>query len=253
MEGSFGFHDYEEQHAKQSAREFERMLREDSYAFLDLVEVDQIYQYYLRSNDLKKAEQLIGYALQTHPSSADLYQKKAQIAVEKGAFEQALDFIDHARHLAPSEIEFLHFHADILAQVEDYEGAIQLLKDHILQADQPEEFLLQMGNIAQIARLVVESEKYYRDALELDPEFEDALYELAFLLESEDRTVEAIQLYHTYLDDYPYSSAVWYHLGNLLRKIGNYEMGLEAYEFVLAIDEDFGPAHFARGQVLMEL
>ncbi len=253
MEGSFGFHDYEEQKARQYAREFERMLREDDYGFLDLVEVDHIYQYYLRSNDLRKAEKLIGYALETHPNNADLNHKQAQLLAEQGFYARAIDHINLARQLAPSEWEYLHVHADILTQAEQYDMAIELLQDHLAESQYPEELLLQMGNIAQIARNATESEAFYSESLRINPAFEDALYELAFLLEAEDRWQEAVEQYLSFLDRYPYRAGVWFQLGNLYRKLGNYEKGLEAYDYALVVDEDFSPAFFSKGQALMEM
>lgn len=218
MDGSFGFHDYEEHKARASAQEFERMVREDDFGFLDLFEIDQIYQYYLRTNNLSKAAQITGYALNTYPNHAELHHKHAQVLAEQGHFDRAIEHIELARGLAPAEREYLHVQADILSQAERYDQALKLLEEHLQEVPVPEELLLQMGNIAQIARQTQQSETYYREALALLPEFEDALFELAFLLEAQDRIGEAIQQYQFFLDQYPYNSAVWYQLGEYASK-----------------------------------
>jgi len=62
-----------------------------------------------------------------------------------------------------------------------------------------------MGNVSQICGEIDESQTYYEKALEIQPDFEDVLYELGFLLESDDRHDEAIKLYQNFLEDYPYT------------------------------------------------
>jgi tetratricopeptide (TPR) repeat protein len=133
-----------------------------------------------------------------------------------------------------------------------YDEAMALLEGLQYTFEPREEVLIQMGNVAQICGHVEDSERYYRQALTLVPAFEDALFELAFLLESEDRTDEALVLYETYLDERPYAAMVWHNLGLLYRKLGNYEKALEAFDFALAIVPEMAPAWFNRGELLMD-
>lgn len=253
MKDNFWDNDFEEHRARKKARDFERRLKDQESLFLDLLQVDEIYNYYLLSNELVKAQELVSMAIQTYPSSSDLYHKQARIDYEFGRYNQAIHYIDTALELSPGMTEYLMFKSDLLARLEKYQEAIALLSGLIHLHSSPEEIYLQMGNVAQICAYPEESENYYIQALEIRPDFEEALFELAFLLESEDKIEAGITLYESFLDSYPYSTEVWYNLALLYLKTGNYEMALDSCDYAVIVKEDYAIAWFTRGQILAEL
>ncbi|MEO0472759.1 MAG: tetratricopeptide repeat protein [Bacteroidota bacterium] len=251
MHEHFGHPEHEENHARQSAREFERRLQNHELYFIDLMKVNEIFQYYLNSNEFGKARDLVHFAIQTHPTSSDLYHKQARLDFELGNFEEALAQIDQALHYSPASAEYLCIKADLLARLDQYEEAIEILEERLVLADEPALILLQMGNVAQICSKSVESERFYRSALIEDPQCEDALYELAFLMESLDRHEDGIKLYQDFLEDHPYTHLAWYNLAMLQVKQGDKAAALEALDFAIVVDETFHSAHDAKGQILL--
>ncbi|TAE60209.1 MAG: tetratricopeptide repeat protein [Bacteroidetes bacterium] len=249
----YGYNDYEERRAQASAQEFEQILRSRRFVFMDLVQVDEIFNYYVRTNEIGSAQKLIEYAIRSHPSSGDLYHKQARLDLELGHVDKALGNIDTALSYSPMTAEYVLFKADILARVDRYAEAVTLLEDFSGFFDHPEEVYLQMGNVAQICGKTDESERFYRKALALSPTYEDALYELAFLMESDERIEDAISLYHTFLDEFPYSSLVWLNLSMLYRKMGNFELALDALDYAIVVQDDLNSAWYHKGQLLQDM
>ncbi|MCB0840546.1 MAG: tetratricopeptide repeat protein, partial [Bacteroidetes bacterium] len=248
-----GYNDFEEQQASKKARQFEDQLRQKRYLFIDLIQVEEIFEYYWQKNELSKARDLIHFAIQTYPTTGDLYFKLARIDYELGKFEDSLENVDIALEQNPFDREYVLFKSDLQARLEDYEGALYSLQELMALTDNHEEIYLQMGNIAQICGYPIESESFYKMALSLNPYFEEALYELAFLFESEDNLEGAIQIYENFLDEFPYTEQIWYHLGVLHRKNNNYEKALEAFDYAILINDSLHLAYFNKGQVWVEL
>ncbi|MEM8890782.1 MAG: tetratricopeptide repeat protein [Bacteroidota bacterium] len=253
MEEFFRNNDFEEQQTRASVREFENMLLEDSFFFIDLGKVEVIYNYYFQTNELHKARKLVDFALQSHPSSGALYYKLAKLEFEYGQYGNALGFIDTALSYSPLQIDYSIFKAEILVRLDRNKDSLDLMEEVLNISTRPEEIYMTMGNLAQISGDPVLSEEYYKRSLAIKPDFEEAVYELAFLLESEDRLTDSIALYEAYLDDYPYSEMVWYNLGVQYRKTGNYERAIECFDYCLAINDELSAAYFQKGQLQMDL
>src|SRR5205809_6404919 len=77
-----------------------------------------------------------------------------------------------------------------------------------------------LGQIAQISSRPVAAESYYRLALEIDPGFGPALFNLAILRVEAGSAQEAIDLYQTLLVANPDYAAAHYTLGVALRSTG---------------------------------
>jgi tetratricopeptide (TPR) repeat protein len=253
MQDYLGHGDFDRRDAGQIAKEFEQRLRSKELFFIDLMQVDEIFHYYLDIQEFQKALELVRFASRSYPSSADLYAKKARIFLEMGHPSTALDELETALSLAPYLEELLIFKADLLAQLDRYPEAIRTLEGMLGTAEMPEEIFLHMGNIAQMSGQIAESERFYLKALNPETGFIEPLYELAFLYEGEQRFADAIQLYQSYLDQQPYSEGVWYHLSLLHRKTGNAILALDAVEYALAVRDDFHPAWIQKGQIMLEM
>lgn len=253
MEEFFRNNDFEEHQTRASVREFENMLLADDFFFIDLRKVDVIYNYYFQSNELHKAQKLIEFALQSHPSSGALYFKLAKLSFEYARYEEALVHIDMALGFSPLQIDYSIFKAEILVRLDKTEAGLDVMEEVLNISTNPEEVYMTMGNLAQISGDPAQSEAFYRKSLQIKPDYEEAVYELAFLMESEDRLTDALELYEEYLNNYPYSEMVWYNLGMQYRKIGNYERAIACFDYSLVIDEELAASYFQKGQLQMDL
>lgn len=253
MQEFFDNNEFEEQEAQRSAKEFEKRFKNKELYFIDLMKVDEIYHYYLSLGELRKATQLVRFALQTHPTSGELYFKLARLDYELGKFDPAIELMDTALQYSPLTPEYVYFQSDLLARRERFSEALELLQQLRAITDKPAEVYLQMGNICQICGEIEKSQTYYEKALEIKTDYEDALYELGFLLESDDRHDDAITLYQAFLEEYPYTHLAWYNLAVLHQKQGNFELAIDALDFATVIDGNFAQAYLNKGELLLDL
>jgi len=258
MQNFYGSNSGEEARRRQLALDFEERIQQGYPHYVDLLSVEEIFQYYLSQNNLLKAAQLLRYAQQFHVHAAGLYQKEAWLEMEFHRHEQALEAIERALQLDPGEPSKIFMKTEILAKLDYYDRAINLLKGMLSVTLSPKEVLLQMGNVAQLCGKEHQSEAYYRQALDHAPDFQEAVYELAFLLEALEKHGEAIKVYQDFLEKRPYSAEIWYQLGRLLRGNGDLEAALEAYDFAILVKEtterkSYFSALFAKGRMLLDL
>ncbi|MFN0200386.1 MAG: tetratricopeptide repeat protein [Bacteroidia bacterium] len=246
--------EYDENRARECAQAFEEMLVTNRSGYLDIFQVDEIFHFYIEASDFRKAQQLIDFAFQSHPSSSDLHHKKAGLEFEMAHYENALTHINQALLLQPLQVEYLLFKSEILAHLDKYDDGIELLERALIYATDATEVYMQMGHIAQVCGRLEESEEFFRQVLAEKTDSEDALFELALILENRKRNgnyQEAIQLYNSFLDANPHSEFAWYNVGILYAKSQLFEEAYEAFDFATAIKDDFASAHFNKGRVLM--
>jgi len=98
-----------------------------------------------------------------------------------------------------------------------------------------------LGQIAHISNRPVAAESYYRLALEVDPSFGPALFNLAILRVDAGAAQEAIDLYQTLLVANPDYAAAHYNLGVALRSIGKQREGDEELARALRLDPTLPP------------
>ena len=90
MPDAFSHNDYEDHRIKKIAEDFEERMKREELFFIDLVQVDELFDYYAASGDWRKAEGMIAFAIQTYPTNSELYLKSARIGFEQGKFTQSL-------------------------------------------------------------------------------------------------------------------------------------------------------------------
>ncbi|MCI4666797.1 MAG: tetratricopeptide repeat protein [Bacteroidia bacterium] len=250
MAEAFGHNDFEDHRSRQIAREFEERMNNNEVFFMDLARVSQIYDFYVEGQEWKRALALVSFALDTFPTNSQLHYQKSYLLFELGNHKRAEESIEQALILSPLSQDYLGLKADIYGKMGRYEDAIEILNSCLAFTDDLSKLLLHMGNIAQICQRPKESETYYLEAIAEKPGFDEALIELTYLYESEDKITEAIATCEKYLDNNPYSHTVWYRLGCLNQKVSLFDQALDAYEYALVIKDDYEDALLKKGEIL---
>jgi tetratricopeptide (TPR) repeat protein len=238
---------------KRLARQVEAKLEQSGAAFIDLFDAEAVFHYYLEEGELQRAERLLVATRSMYPRSGVLSQWHAMLALENGHPEDALVHAEEAVQAAPEDIRTHLLHSEVLTRNGRYDDAREILNELMGTADHPEQILLQFGDIAQIEGNLESSERYYREALTMNPDFVAPVYELAALLEVQSRADESIALLTAFLNRSPYLAAGWYELGSLQARMDMYVEALDSYEYALAIDEDMAEAWYRKGLCLMAL
>ena len=66
---------------------------------------------------------------------------------------------------------------------------------------------------------------------------------MAYCLEQTGELENSVHYYKKFIDEDPYSEYAWYNLGNIYFKLKNYKKSIEAFEFAIAIDEEYSSAY----------
>jgi tetratricopeptide (TPR) repeat protein len=231
---------------------FESMLENEQSLFFDLSTIKEIYEFYRMVGEFEKGLKLIDFGLNQYPGEAGLYRKKAELLLELGKPEKAMVMIDKALELN-NKPSYVLVKAQVLSALGMSGKAIHLIKELITWTPQPAEAWFNLAAIYNSVHSFKDAAECYAKAFSLDPEMEEALFEQVFCLELSGAIEEGIEVYLKYLDDVPYNSSVWYHLGVLYARIGLHEKAIDAYDFALAISENSPGAFYNKGCSLMEL
>ncbi len=233
---------------------FEEMLRNNATYFFDASAFEHIIHFFLDKNDPVKALQVCEYAVEQYPFEVDFHIKQAQIYSVTNQVQSAMAALDKASVLEMNNADIWFVRGNLFDKIEKHTEAIECYENALKHAgDDTEEILL------QIALAHINNSDYpnamqnLKACLEVNPQNWDALFELAFCYDVTDRTEEALVYFNECIDADAYAYMAWFHLGNFYEKQELYEKAIDAYDYSLAIQEDFVPSIYQRANTLANL
>ncbi|MCE3007805.1 MAG: tetratricopeptide repeat protein [Bacteroidetes bacterium] len=253
MEHRYPFEEFDEQGARREADRFEASIAAEQPIFMDLATIEDIYTYYRLQAEHGKAEQLMRYALSLYPAQADLHYKQALLLADTGRPAQALEAIEEALHFQPLSIEYLAQKARILAQNGRTRAAFRMLEEALVQHNHSGELYYHLGVLHQQEKQYDQAIRAFEAALDTDAEYEFVLSDIIFCHELKSENQAAQQFLERYLDKDPFSVNAWYNLGMLHLAANRYEHAIEAFDYGLALQEDYTSLHLGKANALMEL
>lgn len=231
---------------------YEAMLSRNDHYFFDVEEFEMIIGHYLEENDARKARTVLEYAQRQHPGSPDLMYCEAQVLMALGKLTHALVVLDAIGKLEPLSEDVHLYKAGIYSQLRNHRKAIDHFRIALeLAEDGLDEIHLDLAfeyeNI-EAYDLAIAS---LQAALEINPENEAVLYELAYCYDLSGAHQAAITFFRAFTNEQPYAFVAWFNLGNALARLERFEESNEALELCLAIDERFTSAWFSKARNLL--
>jgi len=233
-----------------SVKSFEESLQKGETPFLDVSVYETIVHFYLEHAKLNKALKAATLGYEQHAFSSEMMVLKATALLSKGYYDKAEELIDKAELYQPNDLDTILLRVQYLSLQEQYEEAKNYLEERLLYADLEDkgELFLAMGGILQDWGRYDEAIGFYRKALEIDADQEEAIYDLSYCLEITEKQEEGIVFFQQIIDKDPYSFHAWFCLGILYFKLERYDKAKDAYDFAIAINDNFAPAHFNLGE-----
>ena len=198
MEDDFDYGSAED--AKFSVARYEEMLRNQDQYFFDALAFEGIIDYYIEKNDPVKALQVVGFAVNQHPFASVFLLKEAQLHAMTGQFSEALQALDKAEMLEPSEGEIAMVKGGVLGSMGEYEQALFYLNKALSTAEHVDEVYLQIAMLHQHQGRFDDAINNLKLSLEHNMENQDALYELAYCYDELGRQDESVAFYKQYID-----------------------------------------------------
>lgn len=111
----------------------------------------------------------------------EIYKNIALILVEKGKIEEAKAAVADARAANPEDMSLVLTEADLSLKVNDFAGYTKLVNEVLAKDPNNVDLVYNLGVISSNANKVDEAEKYYKRALEINPNYFNANLNLAEL------------------------------------------------------------------------
>lgn len=237
-----------------SIRRYEEMRQKQERYFFDVDALLRIIDHFTESFEYDKALEVTRYAHSLHPQSVSFTLKEAHLFALMGREKEGLALLETAEHVNPFDIEVHIIRGNIYNSMEKFSSAVASFQKALeLAEEQKDDIFLSLAITFQNMGDYHKAVDYYKLCLIENPLNEVALEEISTSLELSNRFAEGIDFLTKLIDDQPYAYLLWYYLGDLYGKLGDYEHALKAYDYCLLIREDFAPAHLDYAQALSML
>lgn len=249
------YEEYEREDVAELIEHYEQMVKDDSNYFFEETSFDQLIEYYEEKADYKRAMDVVDRALEQHPYAANFMIKKAHLLFEQKRVDEAMGLLDKAEAMDSSDVSIYLLRCDIFTWQGKYNKALNTIQAAMEIADRDERSDLYL----ELADVYEEWEKYDEvfdclvRSLELDPENEEALNRVWFCVEFTEKFEESIKFHKAFIDEHPYSYLAWFNLAHAYAGLDLYEKAVEAFEFVIAINEEYEYAYKDCGEVLFRM
>jgi|GEM_PF-267598 len=239
---------------RRSLEKYEEMRQRRENYFFDVDALISIIDHFTDHLEYEKAMEVVRYALKLHPGTGHFTLKEAHLYALTGRKSEALKLLDLVENISPFDIEIHLIRGNIFNALEKYDDAIISFRKALDMAeDQKDDIFLSLAITFQNMSDFDQAVEYYKMSLLNNPENETAMEEMVFSLEAGNRIGEGIEFYKRLIDESPYSFMLWYYLGELYTKAGDFEEAIRAYDYTILIKEDFAPAHLDMAQALAML
>jgi len=246
--------DYQGKDEQACIERFEDMLKQKSAPYFDVHEVELIAEHFMEKNNHSMAKRAIDHGLRLHSDSQSLKLCAARVYAINGHLQRAMCLLEEIERIEFQNEEVYLIKASIHSQLKEHVKSIENLQRAAeLSNYQQDEILLDMAFEQENQRDFAGAINTLQKALSINPHNDAALHEIGFCFDALNKPAEVIAFYSTFLDNYPYSYAAWYNLGNAYYKQLDYENCVLAYGYCLAIEATFTPALFNKANALIQL
>lgn len=111
----------------------------------------------------------------------EIYRNIALILLQKGKNEEAKTALVDARKANPTDTSLLISHLDLMKKLKDNDSYTKLVTEALQSYSNNAELIFNIGLIESNANNIVDAEKYYKRAIEIDPKYVNAYINLTEL------------------------------------------------------------------------
>jgi tetratricopeptide (TPR) repeat protein len=233
-------------------QKYEEATQQNSAPYFDEESYEKIIYFYQDNREFKKARQVIDKALEQFPFSGEFLLKKAELLAEQNFLEEALAVLDQAEQFNPLDVSIAMTRADILLFKGEHDAALAEIERGFSMAENDEdrcELHLEKADVFEDREMYVEVIENLQAALGFEPENEEALNRLWFATEITEKYDESILFHKELIDRVPYNHFAWFNLGHAYAGKQMWDEAQDAFEYVVAVREDFEAGYICIGDV----
>jgi tetratricopeptide (TPR) repeat protein len=240
---------------KELLKQYQNLRAGRSHSFLDEESFEKIIEHYDEGEEIPQALEAAELGTGQYPYSSVLQLKKADLLIASRRYYDALVVLEQAEILDSSDINLYILKTDALLALDRQEKAVEVLENALQHFDGEERIDL-LFELADVYDDYEEFDKIFdclKMILEQDAVNEEALYKICFWTDFTGRNEESIRLHLKIIDNFPYCELAWFNLAAAYQGIKLYEKAIDAYKYVLVIDEKFDYAYRNMGDAYIRL
>ncbi|HOS84036.1 MAG TPA: tetratricopeptide repeat protein [Bacteroidales bacterium] len=232
----------------------ELMLESKIETYFDVYEFTELLDNYIDQGKLNKAYSLVNIAQKQHPGNIELEFRKARIHIERNDYDTAIDILKNLLRIEDSNEEYHTCIGVAYAYTHDYTNAIKHFDAGIaLNPDTEEDNLYNIGVTFLHVDNYALAYDYLNKAHVKYPHNILVIYDLAYCCERLKQLDKSIELYKIYLDKDPYSEYAWFNMGLVYAQKEEFHDAIHAFDYAITINSKFSSAYFNRANCFMAL
>lgn len=233
--------------------DFEEMQRQGEHRYYDVDQFTIIIDYYLETFDNVQLEKAVLFAETLFPTNNEIRLRRSHLLCTKEHFTESLAILQDLELQEPNNTDVQYALGAVFSALEKPRKAIQ----HYLKASADGyELCTIYANVGdEYVRLGLYSEavSYYRRAIDANPDEERAVLNLCDSLQNLHKEKQGITYFSQFVENHPYNKAGWFCLGLLYRCEKLYEKAIDAFEFVITIDNKHYDTYMQKAACYYEL
>ncbi len=224
-------------------------------SFIEKEGFERIIEYFDEKDKLEEALVVCEYAMNQYPNTSDLLLLKANLLIVTKKYTEALDLLDEAEELDNTDSNLYILKTDAYLALDMQEKAAEVLEAAIetFEGDEKLDLLFELSDVYDDYENFEKVFDCIALILKIDPANEEALYKICFWTDFTGRNEESIVLHKAIIDEQPYNELAWFNLGAAYQGIKLHEKAIDAYGYVIAINDKFENAHRNMGDAFLRL
>ncbi len=232
------------------------LFQKETVVFVEKAALSAILENFVKKGEYTLALQTAEWGTAFFPYTSYFFTQKAKMLYKESKVYEALRTLDENPCVEKTDTEANLLRIRILIDMERHDQAQELLDEmgrgH-LNIQQESDWLSLLAFLYFNTDQFEEEYEVLCRALLLDPKNDDLLDRLSLCAEYSDRQQELIEFLEEYLDEVPYSSLGWYHLGHCQWSFEDLEEAEVSLEYSYLTDKYFTPAYMDRAEILVRL
>jgi len=186
---------------------------------------------YIAKKDKDAAKSALRNAVKLNPSYTKARKQLAEILLDDGEDEEALEHYHVLAKDMPEECDVRHAHAKLLCRQGDLEASFKEYLEALKLNKEDHTMMMECGNVLTLMNRFPEALEYYERLLALRPEDLNVTYNVAYTLKRLDRIDDAIQMYKKVIERRPDNGQAHFGLATAYLVKGDFVNGWAEYEW----------------------
>lgn len=228
-----------------------QVLRKAGSVFFSEEEIDILREHFIDQHLFDEALFILKYASETYPFSYGFRIDQAEVLLLYGKELKALKIIEEIELLEPYNAEALFMKASILSQMGRHQDAIDCLTTCLTyKYEDVVDIYFHIALEYQFLENYTQAVTHFSKVLEIEPTHLEALFEISVAYDLSNRLQDGILFFQNFIDQNPYSSLAWFHLGYMYNRLAIHDKALECFDYSSIIDENYVPAKVNKANTL---